>query len=113
MQMKSFTISTKIKFQNSQLHCCGADSAKDWENLEDNLMNYGPFAFVPGSMSTEPKKGQTPASCCDPSKNNGYENNTCDQYYQNGCTVDVSNLAAETVLIVASVLLTIGALQVS
>jgi len=101
------------KMDNIQrtLQCCGAENPSDWENVDRIFITYDPFAFVTGSMSTEPSKYQTPASCCD-LRNSGYEDNTCDKYYQKGCSLDVSDLAAETVLIVASVLLAIGAFQI-
>ncbi|KAG4076210.1 hypothetical protein HA402_014759 [Bradysia odoriphaga] len=94
------------------LQCCGAENPSDWENIDDYVITYDPFAFVTDSMSTEPSKYRTPASCCDQSRYNSYEDNICNKYYQKGCTLDVSNLAAETVLIVASVLLAIGAFQI-
>lgn len=112
--LTNFPIPKKLNFEFwiSQLQCCGADGPSDWENIFDNLVTYDPFAFVTGSVSTEPTKYQTPASCCDLSKYSSYEQNTCDAYNQKGCTLEVSNLAAETVLIIASVLLAIGAFQV-
>lgn len=83
------------------LQCCGAEGPSDWENFGYDFVTYDPTKF------------QTPASCCDQSRYNGYDyDSTCNKYYQKGCTLDVSDLAAETVLIVASVLLAIGAFQI-
>ncbi len=42
----------------------------------------------------------------------GDENKACTDYYKKGCTMAVTDLVSETVLIVASVLLAIGVLQV-
>lgn len=83
------------------MQCCGAEGPSDWETFGYDFVTYDPTKF------------QTPASCCDQSRYNGYYyDSTCNKYYQKGCTLDVSDLAAETVLIVASVLLAIGAFQV-
>lgn len=103
----------KMDYIQKTLQCCGAEDPKDWENIDDNFITYDPFAFTTDLMSTEPARNRTPASCCDhESRYSSYDANTCDKYYKTGCTLDVSNLAAETVLIVASVLLTIGAFQI-
>lgn len=63
------------------------------------------------TLSTEePIKYKTPESCCTSGSN--YENKTCDNYYPDGCTTYVSDFVSEMFLIIGTVLLAIGVVQV-
>lgn len=100
----------QMDYIQRNFQCCGAEDPSDWENRGNNYFTYDPYAFATGSGSTtDSTKFKTPSSCC---KDSGYQNNTCDKYYEKGCIMDVSDVASETVLIIASVLLAIGAFQI-
>lgn len=78
--------------------------------MQQNYDEYDYDSTFDVSSTTGPLKYKTPASCC--IQESGYQNNTCDKYYENGCTTYVRDFISETTLIVASVLLAIGVLQV-
>lgn len=81
----------------------------DYNNDEIDYDDTTPFVTTDAS-TTMSLKYKTPASCC--TQDSSYKNNTCDNYYQEGCTMHVTDFISETMLIVATLLLAIGVLQV-
>lgn len=77
------------------------------DGFDMHILSYNATDIV---STTEPLKFKTPASCC--TEKSSYQNNTCDSLYEKGCTMFVVDFISETILIVATVLLAIGVLQV-
>lgn len=77
------------------------------DGFDNHILSYNE---TDAASTLEPLKYKTPASCC--TEQSSYQNNTCDILYEKGCTMYVVDFISETILIVATVLLAIGVLQV-
>lgn len=80
--------------------------------LSGHTPDYDIFSLLPSSPISPSKSVtfRTPASCC--TENSTYQNNACASYYEHGCTIYVREIITETILIIGTVALVIGAVQV-
>jgi len=100
--------------------CCGSEGPSDWgiiEVMPGNTVIHDGFDFhtysyltstVPGIINDTQYK--TPKSCC--TENSFYQNMKCDEYYEKGCTLYKYDIITGIILIIGSVLLTIGAVHI-
>jgi len=82
----NYNSAQKMDYIQSTYQCCGGVSSKDWE-LRDHI----------------------PESCC--TQSSYYQNGTCNNYYQTGCKTYLNEVILETILIAASVLLSIAVFE--
>jgi len=114
MDNYEYDASPELNWIQNNFECCGLEGPNDWYYNRAFYPNDGgnrwyPYASPIASYPTE-EKYRTPSSCC--TKESGYKNFTCENYYEIGCGEHMRAIISSNIMIMGSVAFTISIVQV-